>query len=219
MLGKPWLTVVGVVGNVRTEWPTPEFFQEFYLPYTQYPWDLAPRHFIVRTAMNPTTVAAAIQREVASLDKDQPVSDVRTLEQVVGEAVGPQRFAMMLLAAFAALALALAAVGIYGVIAYFVSQRTHELGIRMALGACQTHVLGMVVRQALGLALAGAGLGVAGAFGLTRLLSGLLYSVRPTDPLTLALVTLVLLAVSALAGYIPARRATKIDPIVALRYE
>jgi len=219
MLGKPWLTVVGVVGNVRTEWPTPEFFEEFYLPYTQYPWDLAPRDFMVRTAMNPTTVAAAIQREVASLDKDQPVSDVRTLEQVVGEAVGPQRFAMMLLAAFAALALALAAVGIYGVIAYFVSQRTHELGIRMALGARQTHVLGMVVRQALGLALAGAGLGLAGAFGLTRLLSGLLYSVRPTDPLTLALVTLVLLAVSALAGYIPARRATKIDPIVALRYE
>ena len=219
MLGKPWLTVVGVVGNVRTEWPTPEFFEEFYLPYTQYPWDLAPRDFMVRTAMNPTTVAAAIQREVASLDKDQPVSDVRTLEQVVGEAVGPQRFAMMLLAAFAALALALAAVGIYGVIAYFVSQRTHEIGIRMALGARQTHVLGMVVRQALGLALAGAGLGLAGAFGLTRLLSGLLYSVRPTDPLTLALVTLVLLAVSALAGYIPARRATKIDPIVALRYE
>ena len=219
MLGKPWLTVVGVVGNVRTEWPTPEFFEEFYLPCTQYPWDLAPRDFMVRTAMNPTTVAAAIQREVASLDKDQPVSDVRTLEQVVGEAVGPQRFAMMLLAAFAALALALAAVGIYGVIAYFVSQRTHEIGIRMALGARQTHVLGMVVRQALGLALAGAGLGLAGAFGLTRLLSGLLYSVRPTDPLTLALVTLVLLAVSALAGYIPARRATKIDPIVALRYE
>jgi putative ABC transport system permease protein len=219
MLGKPWLTVVGVVGNVRTVWPTPDFLQEFYLPYTQYPWDLAPRDFIVRTAMNPTAVAASIQREVAALDKDQPVSDVRTLEQVAGEAVGPQRFAMVLLAAFAALALALASVGIYGVMAYSVSQRTHEIGIRMALGARQTHVLGMVVRQALALALVGAGVGLAGALGLTRLLSSLLYSVRPTDPLTLALVTLVLVGVSAFAGYIPARRATKVDPMEALRYE
>jgi putative ABC transport system permease protein len=217
--GKPWLTVVGVVGNVRTAWPTPDFFQEFYLPYTQYPWDLAPRVFIVRTAMNPTAVAASIQREVAALDKDQPVSDLRTLEQVVGEAVGPQRFAMMLLGAFAALALALASVGIYGVMAYSVSQRTHEIGVRMALGANRSNVLGMVVRQALGLALAGAGVGLAGALGLTRLLSSLLYSVRPTDPLTLALVTLVLVGVSAFASYIPARRAAKVHPMEALRYE
>jgi putative ABC transport system permease protein len=219
MLGKPWLTVVGVVGNVLTEWPDQEPRSEFYLPYTQYPWDLAPRHFIVRTAMNPTAVAAAIQREVAALDKDQPVSDVRTLEHVVGEAVGPQRFAMILLGAFAALALALASVGIYGVMTYSVSQRTHEIGIRMALGARQTHVLGMVVRQALVLALAGAGLGLAGALGLTRLLSSLLYGVRPTDPLTLALVILALVSVSAFASYIPARRATMVDPMEALRYE
>jgi putative ABC transport system permease protein len=217
--GKPWLTVVGVVGNVRTEWPMPDFFQEFYLPYTQYPWDLAPRDFIVRTAMNPTAVAASIQREVAALDKDQPVSDLRTLDQVVGEAVGTQRFAVILLGAFAALALALASVGIYGVVSYSVSQRTHEIGIRMALGARQNNVLGMVVTQALGLALAGAGLGLVGAFGLTRLLSSLLYSVRPTDPLTLVLVTLVLVGVSAFASYIPARRATQVDPMVALRYE
>jgi putative ABC transport system permease protein len=217
--GKPWLTVVGVVGNVRTQWPTPEFFSEFYLPYTQYPWDLAPRHFIVRATSDPTTLAAAIQREVAALDKDQPVSDVRTLEQVAGEAVGPQRFAMILLGAFAALALALAAVGIYGVMAYSVAQRTHEIGIRVALGANRGNVLGMVVRQALELALVGAALGLAGALGLTRLLSSLLYSVRPTDPLTLALVTLVLVGVSAFASYIPARRATKVDPMEALRYE
>jgi len=217
--GKPWLTVAGVVGNVKTEWPDQEPRGEFYLPYTQYPWDLAPRHFIVRTAMNPTTVAAAIQREVAALDKDQPVSDVRTLESVVGEAVGPQRFAMILLAAFAALALALASVGIYGVMAYSVSQRTHEIGIRMALGANRSNVLGMVFGQALGLALAGAGVGLAGALGLTRLLSSLLYGVRPSDPLTLALVTLALVGVSAFASYIPARRATMVDPIEALRYE
>jgi putative ABC transport system permease protein len=217
--GKPWLTVVGVVGNVRTQWPWPDFFQEFYLPYTQYPWDLAPRSLVVRTSMNPTSLAAAVQREVAALDKDQPVSDVRTLEHVVGEALGPQRFAMMLLGAFAALALVLASIGIYGVMAFAVSQRTHEIGIRMALGALGGNVLGMVVGEALVLALAGAGIGLAGALGLTRLLSSLLYNVSPSDPLTLALVCLVLLGVSALASYIPARRATRIDPIVALRYE
>jgi putative ABC transport system permease protein len=169
--------------------------------------------------MTQTALAVAIQREVLELDKDQPVSDVRTLEDVVGEAVGPQRFAMMLLGVFAALALVLASVGIYGVMAYSVSQRTHEIGIRMALGARGNNVLGMVVGEALVLTLIGAGLGLAGALALTRLLSGLLYNVRPTDPLTLALVSLGLLGVSALASYIPARRATRVDPIVALRYE
>jgi len=217
--GKPWLTVVGVVGNVLTEWPTPEFFQEFYLPYTQYPWDLAPRHLVVRTALSPTSVAGAVRREAAALDKDQPVADVRPLEQVVGEAVGPQRFAMLLLGAFAGLALVLAAVGIYGVMAYSVSQRTREIGIRVALGADRGRVLGMLVRQGLLLASIGAGIGLIGAMGLTRLLSGLLYRVRPMDPLTFGLVPLVLVGVAALASYIPARRATKVDPIVALHYE
>jgi len=216
---RPWLSVVGVVGNAMTEWPTPSFFQEFYLPYTQYPWDLAPRHVVVRTALNPASVATAIQREVTALDKDQPVANVRTLEQVVGEAVGPQRFAMMLLGAFAALALVLASVGIYGIMAYAVSERTHEIGIRMALGADRGNVLSMVVGQALVLALVGAGIGLAGALGLTRLLSSLLYGVAPTDPLTFGLAPLVLVAVSLLASYLPARRATRVDPMAALRYE
>jgi len=216
---RPWLTVVGVVGNVRTQWPWPDFFQEFYLPYTQYPWDLAPRNLVVRTSMNPTALAATVQREVAALDKDQPVSDLRTLEDVVAAAVGPQRFAMLLLGAFAALALILASIGIYGVMAFAVSQRTHEIGIRMALGALRSNVLGMVVGEALLLTLIGAGLGLAGALALTRLLSSLLFSVRPTDPLTFAVGSLVLVGVSALASYIPARRATRVDPIVALRYE
>ena len=216
---RPWLSVVGVVGNAMTEWPTPSFFQEFYLPYTQYPWDLAPRHVVVRTALNPASVATAIQREVTALDKDQPVANVRTLEQVVGEAVGPQRFAMMLLGAFAALALVLASVGIYGIMAYAVSERTHEVGIRMALGADRGNVLSMVVGQALVLGVVGAGIGLAGALGLTRLLSSLLYGVAPTDPLTFGLAPLVLVAVSLLGSYLPARRAAKVDPMVALRYE
>jgi putative ABC transport system permease protein len=217
--GKPWLTVVGVVGNVKTEWPDPHFFQEFYLPYAQYPWDLAPRNLIVRTALHPTAVASAIRSAVAALDQDQPVSDVRTLEDVVGEAVGPQRFAMTLLGAFAALALVLASVGIYGVMAYSVSQRTHEIGIRLALGADRGNLLNMVVGQALVLAVIGAGVGLAGAMGLTRFLSSLLYGVGSTDPLTFALVSLALVSVSAFASYLPARRATKVDPVVALRYE
>jgi len=216
---RPWLSVVGVVGNVLTEWPDTHFFREFYLPYTQYPWDLAPRDLIVRTALNPSTVAAAVRREATALDKDQPVSDIRTLEQVVGVAVGPQRFAMMLLGAFAALALVLASVGIYGIMAYAVSERTHEIGIRMALGADRGSVLGMVVGQALMLSLVGAGIGLAGALGLTRLISGLLYGIGPTDLLTFCLAPLVLVAVSLFASYLPARRATKVDPMTALRCE
>ncbi len=215
----PWLTVTGVVGNVLTEWPSVEPRQEIYLPYTQYPWDLSPRHLVVRTAMSPTSAAAAIQREVMALDKDLPVSDIRTLDDVVAEALGPQRFAMMLLGVFAGLALVLAAVGIYGVMAYSVSQRTREIGIRMALGAEQGSVLSMVVGQALRLAVIGTGVGLAGALGLTHFLSSLLFSVRPTDPLTFSVVAFVLVAVSALASFLPARRAAKVDPLVALRWE
>jgi putative ABC transport system permease protein len=215
----PWRTVVGVVGNVKTQWPTPEFFPELYLPYRQYPWDLAPRHLIVRSASNPTRLAALIRREVAALDEEQPVADVRTLEEVIRQAVGPQRFAMTLLGVFAGLALLLAGVGIYGVMAYSVSQRTHEIGIRVALGANRSRVLGMVVVQAMVLALIGANIGLAGALGLTRFLSGLLFGISPTDPLTFAVVLPLLVGVALLASYIPARRAAKVDPLVALKYE
>ncbi len=215
----PWLTVTGVVGNVLTEWPSIEPRQEFYLPYTQYPWNLAPRQLVVRTATSPTSAAAAIQREVMALDKDLPVSDIRTLDDVVAEAVGPQRFALMLLGVFAALALILAAVGIYGVMAYSVSQRTREIGIRIALGAEQGNVLGMVVGQALRLSVIGTCVGLAGALGLTHFLSSLLFSVRAIDPPTFGIVAVVLVGVSALASYLPARRAAKVNPMVALKYE
>ncbi len=215
----PWLTVVGVVGNVRTQWPFPDFLSELYVPYTQYPWLLFPRHLIVRTVSNPTGLATAIAHEVKALDKDQPVSDIRSLDQLVAEAVAQQRFAMVVLGAFASLALILAAVGIYGVMAYSVTQRTHEIGLRMALGAQPGDVLSLVVGRGLILTLVGVGAGLAGALALTRFLSSLLYEVRPTDFGTFAAVSLLLIGVALLASYIPARRATKVDPMVALRYE
>jgi len=216
---RPWLTVVGVVGNIRADWPDPDFFQEVYVPYTQYPWDLAPRLLVARTASSPASVASAIRREVEALDKGQPISDVRTLDQAVGEAVADRRFTMVLLAAFAALALILAAVGIYGVISYAVAQRTHEIGIRMALGAQSADVLRLVVGRGLTLTVVGVGTGLVGALGLTHFLSSMLYGVQPTDPVTFAGVALVLTGVALLASYVPARRATKVDPMVALRYE
>jgi putative ABC transport system permease protein len=216
---RPWLTVVGVVGNVRTQWPYPDPLSELYVSYTQYPWLLSPRHLIIRTVSSPAGVTAAIRREVAALDKDQPVSDVRTLDQFVGEAVAQQRFSMVLLGAFAGLALVLAAVGIYGVISYAVTQRTHEIGIRMALGAERRDVLRLVVGQGVALTLGGVGIGLTGALALTRFMSSLLYGVRPSDPVTFAVVSVVLTGVALLASYIPARRATKVDPMVALRYE
>jgi putative ABC transport system permease protein len=215
----PWLTVVGVAGNVKTQWPYPGFLSELYVPYTQYPWLLFPRHLIVRTVSNPTGLATAIAHEVKALDKDQPISDIRSLDQLVAEAVAQQRFAMVVLGAFASLALVLATVGIYGVMAYSVTQRTHEIGLRMALGAQPGDVLSLVVGRGLILILVGVGAGLAGALALTRFLSSLLYEVRPTDFGTFAAVSLLLIGVALLASYIPARRATKVDPMVALRYE
>jgi putative ABC transport system permease protein len=164
-------------------------------------------------------IAAAVRYEVTTLDKDQPVSDIRPLEELAAEAVAQQRFAMMLLGVFAALALVLAAVGIYGVMAYSVTQRSHEIGIRMALGAERKDILRLVVGQGLSLTAVGVVLGLAGAFALTRFLASMLYEVRPSDPTILGVVSVLLACVGLLACYIPARRATKVDPMVALRYE
>jgi putative ABC transport system permease protein len=173
----------------------------------------------MRTDGDPMNMASTAIREIRAMDPDQPVSDVRPMNTVVTESVSRQRFNMMLLGIFAAVALALAAIGIYGVMAYSVTQRTQEIGLRMALGASRNDVVRMVVGHGFILALAGVGFGLAAAFGLTRLMKSLLFGITATDPVTYAGLSLLLVTVAAIACYIPARRATRIDPLVALRYE
>jgi len=161
------------------------------------------------------TVRGAIE----SIDKNQPLSEATTMDAVIAGLVAPRRFQMMLLGSFAFLALILAAVGIYGVVSYSCSLRVHEFGVRMALGAERGDLLGLVIRQGAKLALIGVCVGLGGALALTRFLSSMLYSIKPTDPLTLVAVSLLLTAVALLASYVPARRATNADPMSALRYE
>jgi putative ABC transport system permease protein len=163
------------------------------------------------------SLASSVRNAVWAVDKDQPVADIDTMDHIVSEAIARQRFSMLLLGIFAALALVLAAVGIYGVMSYSVAQRTHEIGIRMALGARRADVLQMTVKQGLRLVSAGMILGLAAAFLLTRVLASLLFGISATDPITFIGISLVLLAVAILASYVPALRATKVDPIVALR--
>ena len=210
------MTIVGVVGDVRNK-PDMEPEPEIYLPYLQA--GMPHMTLVVRTAGNPMHWAAAVRSQIASVDKDQPTHDLMTLEELQARSLTPRRVNMLLLGTFAVLGLALASVGIYGVVSYSVSQRTHEIGVRMALGAERGDVLKLVVRQGLRSVLIGTGIGVAGSLAITRFLSTMLFGVKPTDPVTFAIVSLVLLVVAWLACYIPARRATKVDPMVALRYE
>jgi putative ABC transport system permease protein len=216
----PWLTVIGVAGNVRTQGLNIGFHPEIYMPYTQYSsWHERPFNLVIRTVGNPLSIVPAVRRAVAELDKNLPISDIRTMDQVANETLSLKNFLTMLLASFAGLALLLAAVGIYGVMAYSVAQRTQEIGIRMALGAKQSDIIGSVIRQGLGLAFAGSLVGLAAALGLTRFLSTQLYGVKPNDGFTFAIAPLILVAVAFFATYIPARRAAQVDPIIALRYE
>jgi putative ABC transport system permease protein len=215
----PWLEVVGVTGNIRHRSIELEPAPELFVPYTQYPWLTRPRHLLVRTSSDPGPFGAAITAEVRSVDKDQPVSDIRTMNTVVGRSMARTRFSMSLLAAFGCLALVLAGVGIYGVVAWSVTQRTREIGIRMALGAGRSQVLWLVLARGACLAGAGVAIGIFGALAAARLLAGLVYGITITDPLTFASISLVLSAVGLAASYFPARRATKVDPMIALRYE
>ncbi len=212
-----WYTVVGIVGNVRNRGFSAPRKGVLYFPLAQMP--KFHMSLVIRAASDPMSLAGAVRQAVRSIDKQQPVYDVKTMEQYISESVSNQRMAVFLLAVFAALALILASVGIYGVISFSVSQRTHEIGIRMALGAQQGDILRLVVGQGAILALAGVGVGIVAALGLTRLMAGLLFGVRPNDAGTFVGVALVLIAVALLATYIPARRAARVDPLVALRDE
>jgi putative ABC transport system permease protein len=174
---------------------------------------------VVRAYANPANSVTAIRDQVWEVDKDQPVANIRTMDQVVSTSIEQRRFNMLVLNAFAAFALILAAMGIYGVISYSVAQRTHEIGIRMSLGAQQYDILKLVVGEGIGLTVIGVAIGLAGAFAVTRAISSFLFGVSATDPVTFAVIALLLSGTGALASYIPARRATKVDPIVALRYE
>jgi len=174
---------------------------------------------VVKTEVDPATLAATVRQTVWEIDKDQPVSNIRTMEEILLQSIARQRFSMLLLAIFAGVALILAAVGIYGVMSYSVAQRTHEIGIRMALGAQTGTVLKLAVGYGLKLVVAGVVIGLIAAFALTRVMSTLLFGVTATDPATFTLISLLLIAVATIASYIPARRATKVNPIIALRYE
>ncbi|HYO98619.1 MAG TPA: ABC transporter permease [Pyrinomonadaceae bacterium] len=210
--------IVGVVGNIRNDSLIEEIVPELYLPLTQEPW--FSMNIVVRSATgDPLQLAGAVQREVQAIDKDQPIFNVRTMERVVSESLAPQRVVMGMLGIFALIALVLASVGIYAVMSYAVSQRTHEIGIRMALGAQPRDILKMVVRQGMLLALAGVVIGLIASYWVTQGMKIILYGVSATDPATFGLISLLLVLVAFAANYIPARRATKVDPMIALRYE
>jgi putative ABC transport system permease protein len=212
-----WREIVGIVGHVKHMSLDGTSPVQYYFPHRQLP---SRNVFLVtRTAAEPESQTGIVRGVIQSADKELPVFRVRTMEQMIADSTSQRRFTTILLGVFALLALLLAAVGLYGVMSYTVAQRTHEIGIRMALGANQSDVLRLVVWQGLLLVLVGVGIGLAAAFGLTRLMSNLLFGVRATDPLTYALLPLILALVALVACYVPARRATRVDPMVALRYE
>jgi putative ABC transport system permease protein len=213
----PWLTIVGIVGDTRSEGLDAEPYPQMYQPYRQNPSRFMT--LIARTATDPLSLVGAVRSEVRSLDQQQPISNVNTLEHLLSRSVARPRFNMLLLGIFAVTALVLATVGIYGILSYSVSERTHEIGIRMALGAERRDVLKLVVGQGVKLAVVGVAIGLIGALVLTRLMEGLLFGVSATDPLTFVAISLLLTGVAIVAAYLPARRATRVDPMVALRYE
>jgi putative ABC transport system permease protein len=209
--------IVGVVGDTKANSLKEPAPAEMYVVYLQRPWQWI--RYAVRTGVEPESLASAIRAAVWSVDKDVPVNDLKSMERLIAETTSEPRFYLILLSVFAAVALVLSAVGVYGVMSYAVAQRRHEIGIRMALGARTTDVLKLIVGQGMALALAGVAFGLAGAFALTRTLTNLLFTVEPTDPAVFAAIALTIIGAALLASLIPARRAVKVNPVVALRQE
>ena len=214
----PWRTVVGVVADVKNAAIDKPAGTELYAPYRQG-LGLRNAYLILKTTRDPQSLASAARAEVRAVDAALPVAQVRTMDQVIGVTEARPRFLTLILTLFSCVALGLAAVGLYGVISYSVARRTTEIGIRIAMGAEAKDVLRMVVGQGAAMGLAGVVIGLAGAIGLTRFIKGLLFGIDSLDPATFASMAVLLLAVTLLACYMPARRATKVDPMVALRYE
>jgi predicted permease len=213
----PWVTVVGVVGRIKQYTLDSDSRIAFYLPQTQHA--TRAMNVVVRNGVDPTALASAVKQEIHGLDGDLPLYNVRTMTQRVNESLARRRFSMLLLVLFAGLALVLATIGVYGVMAYLVSQGTREIGIRMALGATPVGILSLVVRKGMILALSGVAVGLAGAFAFTRLMQSLLFGVGAADPFTFVMISGLLTLIALIASYIPAQRAARIDPAVSLRYE
>jgi putative ABC transport system permease protein len=213
----PWRTIIGIVKDVRHEGLDTAPYPQMYSPFAQFPRNAMT--LVARSSGEPLSLTPNIRSELAAIDRDQPLTNVRTMEQVMSHSIARQRFNMTLIAIFSIVGLVLASVGIYGVMSYSVTQRTHEIGIRMALGAQRSDILKLVVGQGMLLALIGVGVGLAIALALTRVMASLLFGVSATDPLTFGIVAVLLGAVAMLACFIPARRAMRVDPMVALRYE
>jgi putative ABC transport system permease protein len=213
----PWLTVVGVVGDVRQVTPDQPARPEFYLSSLRRPGQ--EMSFVVRTEGSPEQFSAALTRAIHEVDPEQPVFGVMPMEQLLASATAERRFSLLLLLLFAGLALLLSAVGIYGVMAYTTTQRSHEIGIRMALGARSGEVLSLVLGQGMRLVAVGLAVGLIGAWALSRVLVSQLYGITARDPVTYVAVAVLLAAVALLATYLPARRAAHVDPLIALRSE
>ena len=217
----PWVTIVGVVDDVREVGMDAPVRAEMYFPYRQITshFGYAPRDLVLRTTGDPLSLVAAVRQEIHAVDPDQPISNIATMSEVLTERAGSRRLGMILLMVFAGLALLLASLGIYGVLSFFVAQQTREIGVRLALGAQLRDILNLVLKKGMGLALLGVAVGLIAAFAVARLMASLLFGVSAADPITFAAIALILTGVALLACYIPARRATKVDPLVALRYE
>ena len=223
-LGVPdaqWLTIVGIVADVRQMGMDVPVKAEMYMPYRQissHPW-YGPRDLVVRTSGNPMTLVPGIRETIRTIDPNQPVSNIATMEERLTQETGSRRLGMILLSGYAGLALLLASLGIYGVLSYLVVQTTPEIGVRLAMGALPRDILGMMLKKGAKLILSGVAIGGITAFALTRLMASLLFGVSATDPLIFIGISLLLTGVALAACFVPARRATKVDPMVALRYE